>query len=520
MLEVLRFLAIPAKYTGMFENYPLSAAATRVLQAVKSASSSDSVRTLLVALWDDGSLAAELLARHGVGEAALGNIDSRSAPQIPVIISEAHRLAGWEEGATEIGTEHLLAALVNQWPGLLAQLGMNVTAGADLLRPVARASADDAELLSQPIQLRATIRPAQELSLLFRTLDAAANRAREGLRVVEDYVRFQLSDQFLSGQLKQLRHDLQRLLMELGEQDWLVHRDAVGDVGPQATRQMHAPLYRGTLDDVVRASCRRVEEALRTLEEFGKLVNAFAAAGIERLRYVFYNLEKLLDRRRIGRNRLAACRLYLLVTDRLCPSGVGPVVREAVAAGVDVVQLREKEMPDRRLIELAKLVRDWTHEAGALFIVNDRPEIAALSGADGVHLGQDDMSVAQARRIVGGEALIGVSTHHLAQARQAILDGADYLGVGPVFPSQTKQFEDFPGPSYVREVAAETSLPWFPLGGINAANVDDVLAAGATRIAVSSAIAAAPRPAEAARELSDRIATHSSLRTAARSEHS
>jgi thiamine-phosphate pyrophosphorylase len=133
--------------------------------------------------------------------------------------------------------------------------------------------------------------------------------------------------------------------------------------------------------------------------------------------------------------------------------------------------------------------------------MNDRPDLAVLTDADGVHVGQEELSVRDARRIVGPGRLVGVSTHTIEQARQAVLDGADYIGVGPVFPSQTKQFGSFAGLQFVREAAGEITLPAFAIGGITTENVAEVLAAGATRIAVSAAICAAEDPGEAAREL-------------------
>jgi thiamine-phosphate pyrophosphorylase len=244
-----------------------------------------------------------------------------------------------------------------------------------------------------------------------------------------------------------------------------------------------------------------VEEALRTLEEFGKLVSPKAAAEIGALRYRFYTLEKAIANTALSRERLANCRLYLLVTDRLCPRGLGPSVRAALQGGVDAVQLREKDVPDRRLIGLAKYVREWTREADALFIVNDRPDLAALVDADGVHVGQDDLPVHEARRIVGSGRLVGVSTHSIEQARQAVLDGADYLGVGPVFPSGTKAFERLAGLEFVRQAAAEITLPWFAIGGITVENVGEVIETGAQRVAVSGTICAAEDAQAAARRL-------------------
>jgi thiamine-phosphate pyrophosphorylase len=171
------------------------------------------------------------------------------------------------------------------------------------------------------------------------------------------------------------------------------------------------------------------------------------------------------------------------------------------------VQLREKEQPERRLVDLGRRVREWTREANALFIMNDRADLAVVTDADGVHVGQDELSVKEARRIVGPRRLVGVSTHTIEQARQAVLDGADYIGVGPVFPSSTKAFESLAGLEFVREVAAEISLPWFAIGGINAENVNIVVEAGAKRIAVSNAILGAKDPEMAARELGTKVSS-------------
>jgi thiamine-phosphate pyrophosphorylase len=136
-----------------------------------------------------------------------------------------------------------------------------------------------------------------------------------------------------------------------------------------------------------------------------------------------------------------------------------------------------------------------------LVIINDRPAVAAAVDADGVQLGQEDFTVKDARAVIGPRKLVGVSTHSLHQARQAVLDGANFLGVGPVFPSRTKHFDEFPGLELVRQASAEIRLPAFAIGGITPTNVSDVLAAGATRMAVAGAVVDAPSPAVAAKEL-------------------
>jgi thiamine-phosphate pyrophosphorylase len=182
------------------------------------------------------------------------------------------------------------------------------------------------------------------------------------------------------------------------------------------------------------------------------------------------------------------------------------VTRAALEAGAGIIQVREKKMSDRELVTYGRLVRNWTAQAGALFIMNDRPDLAVLTDADGVHVGQDELSVRDARRIVGPSRLVGVSTHSLEQARQAVLDGADYIGVGPVFASTTKNFSKLAGLDFVRQVAAEMTLPAYAIGGITLDNLDEVLACGARRVAVSGAICGAENPSEAAVELRQRLA--------------
>ena len=136
-----------------------------------------------------------------------------------------------------------------------------------------------------------------------------------------------------------------------------------------------------------------------------------------------------------------------------------------------------------------------------MFVMNDRPDLAVLADADGVHVGQEELSVKDARTIVGADRLVGVSTHSIEQARQAVLDGADYIGVGPVFPSGTKQFDRLAGLELVRAVAAEVRLPAFAIGGITADNLPLVREAGLGRVAVSGAVASAADPGAAARRL-------------------
>lgn len=332
-----------------------------------------------------------------------------------------------------------------------------------------------------------------------RVLDAAANRATEGLRVVEDYVRFVLDDRHLTGQLKSLRHDLTSALAILPRHDRQAARETQADVGTSI--KTPTELTRADLRQVVAANFARATQALRSLEEFAKTIDSQLAARLEPLRYRLYTLERAIELTSSSRAQLADAKLYVLVDGRASLADFTSFVSSLVAAGVHVIQLRDKARSDRELIGRSRELVRLTAGSKTRSIINDRPDIALLSGADGVHVGQDELTVKDARQILGPSKLIGVSTHSIEQARAAVLEGADYLGVGPVFPSETKSFGEFPGLSFVREVAAEISLPAFAIGGINPFNISQVVFAGASRVAVSSAIASASDPAGAAKEM-------------------
>jgi thiamine-phosphate pyrophosphorylase len=317
--------------------------------------------------------------------------------------------------------------------------------------------------------------------------------------VLDDFARFVRNDAALSEMLKDLRHRLADIGAHLPLMNLLAARNTVGDVGTSLTAE--GEYDRGSPLHVATVNCKRLQESLRSIEEFGKLLSPFTAREVETIRYEAYTLERALLGGSPLRERLNAARLYLLVSGESCTASLDWTIAEAAAGGVDVVQLREKSLSDRDLIARAHQMRQWTREANVLFIVNDRPDIARLCDADGVHLGQGDMSVADARRILGPQPLIGVSTHNLDQVRRAVRDGADYIGVGPTFPSTTKSFESLAGPEFLAAVASQTSLPAFALGGINAKTIASAVAAGATRVAVSAAICQADDPRLAAVQL-------------------
>ncbi|HEV2975062.1 MAG TPA: thiamine phosphate synthase [Solirubrobacteraceae bacterium] len=207
------------------------------------------------------------------------------------------------------------------------------------------------------------------------------------------------------------------------------------------------------------------------------------------------------------RARLDAARLYLVCDAKPGGRELPDVIRAAVAGGVDVVQLRDKQLGDDELAAVGNAARALCERIGALLIVNDRPLVAREVGADGAHVGQDDMPVADVRALLGEDMLIGLSTHaeeEIDVARACDADGAplvDYVGVGPVYETPTKAGRPAVGVELVRYAAANASVPFFAIGGLDETNVDDVLDAGARRIVVLRAIADAADPDAAARAL-------------------
>jgi thiamine-phosphate pyrophosphorylase len=195
-----------------------------------------------------------------------------------------------------------------------------------------------------------------------------------------------------------------------------------------------------------------------------------------------------------ARERLRRAQLYLVVE-----AAAEPVLGPALRGGVDMVQLREKEAGDDAILRAAARFRSLCDEHGALFWLNDRPDLAREAGADGIHLGQDDMAVGDAREQLGPDVLIGLSTHSPAQFDAALLSEADQLSVGPVWETPTKAGRPAAGLDYVRYAAEHGGdVPWFAIGGIDAANVSQVVAAGARRIVVVRAIRDADDPERAA----------------------
>jgi thiamine-phosphate pyrophosphorylase len=207
------------------------------------------------------------------------------------------------------------------------------------------------------------------------------------------------------------------------------------------------------------------------------------------------------------RRRLSKARLYLVMgVGTKSPQRSYRIAEAALQGGVDILQLRDYSLNDFQFLEAAHKFRVLTRQYKALFIVNNRPDIALLSKADGVHVGQDDLPVAQVRKLVGKDMLIGLSTHALVEAKKALKSGADYIGVGPVYRTPTKAGRKAVGLSYVRQVVAlKPKVPFFAIGGVDKGHLPEILGAGTARVAVVRAITEARDPYRAALGLKEAL---------------
>ena len=352
---------------------------------------------------------------------------------------------------------------------------------------------------------------------VYRIIDANFNRAREAIRVIEDYCRFALNSASLSERAKQLRHELSAAINKLDAGKLISSRDTLGDVG--VGRTVDAQLARSGLNDCFTAGCKRLTEALRTLAEMSSAVggqNCSVAETFEKLRFDAYTLEKDIFLFGEPAWKFKHVWLYVVITSNL-PADIISLAHKCAAGGADCIQMRAKGTNDDTLFATAVEFVKVCKASGVLSIINDRVDIAVAAGADGVHLGQNDLPVEMARKLQLAPLIIGKSTHSLKQLRAACNESPTYVSLGPVFASGTKPDVEVVGLNYVREAAgklAGTGVSSVAIGGITLENVTEVLDAGATAIAVCSAVTKAADATELCRKLKEKIIHHSTVLSA------
>ncbi len=343
---------------------------------------------------------------------------------------------------------------------------------------------------------------------VYRILDANFNRAREALRVMEDFCRFFLNDQALSGRVKELRHRLCGHISKLDAAGLLCSRDSQGDVGRNL--KVCGQLERISLNDCFTAAAKRLPEALRATSEAAQTFDPQLAGNIESLRFEAYTLEKKIYLAQHCREKFRQVRLYVLidVDGRKQDAGVLDLAGRCAKGGADCLQLRAKGISDAGFLSLACRFTELCGSAGIISIINDRPDIALMAKADGVHLGQDDLPTEQVQRLADRPLIVGVSTHSMEQLDAAIAAGCDYVGIGPVFDSQTKTGLAPVGLEYVRQAIErlnDNSIGAVAIGGISMENIGRVLEAGARTIAICSAANKAQNAEQTCRQLKEKI---------------
>lgn len=328
-----------------------------------------------------------------------------------------------------------------------------------------------------------------------RIIDANLNRIGEGLRVLEDLARFVLGDAELTRELKDLRHKLLATDLEF-QQRLLEARDPAGDVGADIKEATERELPVAVI-----ANARRVQEALRVMEELAK-DTGLDSERFKRARFSLYGLEVALLSRLLRRDKTSRLSGVYVIVDTQALGGRSPTeaAGQAIRGGATVIQLRDKRLPRRELLEVARGLKELCAGQGVLFIVNDYLDIALASDADGLHLGQDDLPVKVARRLLAMDRLIGGSARTVEQAMTAESEGADYIAVGSIYPSPSKE-SPVVGLERLRQIRQAVSLPLVAIGGITGGNAAEVIAAGAVSVAVISAVLLAPDIEKATREM-------------------
>jgi len=326
-------------------------------------------------------------------------------------------------------------------------------------------------------------------------IDANLDRAREGLRVMEDWCRFGLKRNDFSIKIKDWRQQLGAHHHKIYLKARLTSEDPAMGISHPLQRN------RSTPEAIFISNSSRVQEALRVIEEFTRITDPKLSEVATKIRYQTYEIEIEVLKIKEGmdnRQLLQNCSIYLITANR---RNLKDIVLQALDAGVKIVQYREKFLNDHDKVNQAKDLASLCKKYNSLFIVNDRIDIALASDADGIHLGQEDIPTHIARELIGSEKIIGRSTHCLDDIENAEKEGCDYIGIGPIFPSETKKNLNPIGIDYFIKGFNKTLLPAFAIGGINSSNINELKKINNLRIAVSDAIINSNDPFSTAEEL-------------------
>ena len=342
---------------------------------------------------------------------------------------------------------------------------------------------------------------------ILRIIDANLNRTSEGLRLLENIARLMLDDVILTQQLKAMRHELVTGSWSFNKQ-LIQTRDSEGDVGVN----IEAPGQEQPRDipTTIVANSRRIQESLRTLEELAKTPGAIPELDSEKFkqaRFNLYTIERNLLSKLLRQDKIKQVHGLYVIIDTQVLKGRNhiEIASQTIRGGAKIIQLRGKHQSKKELLPLAQQLKNLCAEHNILFIVNDYLDIALATDADGLHLGQNDLPLKVARKLLPIDKILGCSTHSMEQAIAAEAEGADYIGVGSIYPTPSKETATVVGLDTLRQVRQAVSLPLVAIGGITGDNAAEVTTAGADSVAVISAVLQAENPGKAAQEITDEL---------------
>ena len=327
---------------------------------------------------------------------------------------------------------------------------------------------------------------------IYQIIDANLDRAREGLRVLEDWARFGLGKENLVIKIKNFRQILGKNHLEI----YKISRNNVED---QCKGLSHVEqLQRKSPYKVISSNSARVQEALRVIEEFSRNNNDKLSKIASEIRYEIYTLEiELLNFsiRKRAELIISENNLYSITDQR---ENLLEIIEKLLLGGVKIIQQRYKDGSDKDHLKEAIKIKNLCEKYNSLFIVNDRVDIAIASNADGIHLGQEDIDILTARKLLGSSKIIGVSANNSKDITYAIKNGCDYIGVGPVFKTLTKKNKEPLGIEKIKALTRNINIPWFAIGGINKVNISSLKNHGINKVAVVSGLLNSEDPKEEA----------------------
>ena len=323
-------------------------------------------------------------------------------------------------------------------------------------------------------------------------IDANLDRAREGLRVLEDWARFGLGLENYVIKIKNFRQILGKNHLE-------IYKKSRNHIEDQCKGLSHVEqTNRKSPEKIISSNAARVQEALRVIEEFSRLNNKELSKIASEIRYEIYTLEvELLNfntRKKLGKI-IRENDLYAITDQK---SDVIEKIEDILIGGVKIIQYRFKTGTDKDHLEEAIKIKKLCQKYNSLFIVNDRVDIALASNADGIHLGQDDLDLKTARKILGNSKIIGISANNEIDIANSIKDGCDYIGIGPVFKTLTKKDKEPLGLEKIKTLTKDIKVPWFAIGGINIKNISYLKNNGFSKFALVSELMNSDDPKEQA----------------------